>query len=144
MGVAAIMAAASVCLFGVGGGPSDGSTAVPLATADANRMAEATTSFLAVQLPPAATTLYVVGPAGCDRRDTYTPALTTALRQAGYALAADVRLNPAAHVVKYHVTEGWQDSVILRLQLDNRETTQLFVRGPDGVLREAGPLTIKE
>jgi hypothetical protein len=144
MGTAALIAAASACILGIGEGTPNGSSAIQLPPADAGAVAQATTRLLVTQLPPAATTLYVVGTAGCSRGDTYTPALTASLRSAGFALASDARANPGARLVRYHVTEGWQGSVILRLQLDNRETTQLLSRDADGTLREAGQLTVRE
>lgn len=133
--------AASVLCFG---GTPDGSTAITLTGADAHQMAQSTARFLAERFPPAASTLLVVGTDGCGRRDTYTPALIATLRASGFALASERDASPEAHSVKYHVTGGWQDSVILRLEIDNRETAQVFVRARDGVLREAGPLTVKE
>ena len=143
MALAAIFAAASMCLLGIGGGPSDGSSAVPLPAADAAQMASATTAFLASQLPPANSVVILRETAGCARGDTYSPALVATLRNAGFGLAADGQASPGASVVRYHVSQPWEDSVLLRLQLNDRETTQLFTRGRDGVLREAGPLTVR-
>ena len=143
MSAAAIFLAASMCVLGVGGGPSDGSTAIPMPAADAARMAQATTALLAEQMPPANSVVILKDAAGCARGDTYSPALALSLRQAGFALAVDGQPTPGAHLVRYHVSAPWEDSVLLRVQLDNRETSQLFTRGLDGVLREAGPLSVR-
>lgn len=140
MTLAALLAASALCF----GGTPDGSTAITLTGTDAHQMAQSTARFLAERFPPAASTLLVVGADRCGGRDTYTPALMASLRASGFALATDREASPEAHSVKYHVTGGWQDSVILRLEIDNRETAQVFVRARDGVLREAGPLTVKE
>lgn len=143
MAAVSIMTAAAVCLFGIGGGTPGGSAAAPMPASDASRMAEATTSQLAATLPPAATTVLLVGTEGCARGDRYTPALTSALRRAGFGVVQDGHANPGARAVRYFVTQGWEDSMVLRLQVDDQETTQLFVRGLDGVLREAGPLSVR-
>lgn len=143
MAIAALFAAAGLCVLGVGGGPADGSTAVPLPPADATQVASATTAFLAERLPPANSVLLLAEPAGCARGDTYSPLLVSALRKAGFGLAVDAAVTPGANVVRYHVTQPWENSVLLRLQLNDRETTQLFTRGLDGVLRPAGPLSVR-
>lgn len=142
MAFAALALAGGLCLFGMGGTPG-GSTSIPLAPHDAAVMAEATTAFLSERIPPAASTLMVVGREGCGK-DEYAPALDGALRKAGFAIASHQTVSPDAHVVRYHLTGGWEDSLILRLVIDGRETTQLYVRDGQGVFRPAGPLTVKE
>ena len=142
MAIAALALAGGLCAFGLGGG-SAGSSSIPLNNPDADNMAQATTAFLAERLPPAATTLFVVPHDRCGR-DRLSAALDSELRKAGFALASHREVSREAHEVRYHLTGGWQDSIILRLSIDGRETTQLYVRDRDGEFRPAGPLTVKE
>lgn len=142
MTLAALVMAGGLCLFGMGGTP-DGSTSIPLESQDAAVMASATTAFLSDRFPPAASTLLVAGPAQCGK-DAYASALDAALRQAGFAIASHRDVSREAHEVRYHLTEGWENALILRLEIDGRETTQLYVRDGQGVFRPAGPLTVKE
>lgn len=142
MTLAAFALASGLCALGLGGG-SAGSTSIPLTAPDAESMALATTAFLAERLPPAATTLMVVPHDRCGR-DELSGALDSALRKAGFALATHPEVSREAHEVRYHLTGGWQDSLILRLSIDGRETTQLYVRNQHGQFRPAGPLTVKE
>lgn len=142
MALAALVAAGGLCLFGMGGTPG-GSTAIPLEPQDAAVMASATTAFLAERFPAAASTLLVAGPERCGK-DPYAAALDAALRQVGFAIASHREVSREAHEVRYHLTGGWENSLILRLVIDGRETSQLFVRDGQGVFRQAGPLTVKE
>lgn len=141
--LAGMMVAAGLCVFGLGGTPN-GSTAVPLHPNDAAQVARLTVEHLTERFPPAASTVLLVGPKDCGKGDTFTPALTGALRKAGFALASDRAVSRDAQEVRYHLTGGWQDSVILRLEVNNQSSAQLFSRSTDGVLREAGPRTVRQ
>lgn len=144
MALAGIVAASAVCLFGMGGTPG-GSSAIPLPVHDAQSMATAAAAYLGERFPPASSTLLVVGTEGCsNNKDAFTPALDAALRRTGFGLASHKAISREAHEIRYHLTGGWENSLILRLIIDGQETTQLFVRDGQGVFRPAGPLTVKE
>ena len=142
MAIAALALAGGLCAFGLGGGQV-GSSSIPLKSPDAESIAAAATAFLAERLPPASTTLFVVPHDRCGR-DSLSTALDGELRRAGFALARHREVSREAHEVKYHLTGGWENSIILRLVIDGRETTQLYVRDGYGEFRPAGPLTVKE
>jgi hypothetical protein len=115
----------------------------PAEDADHARLAKLVTEGIAARLPAAATVLRLDPSPDVESRKLFTDAFTLALRRAGFALAWDAKVSPEAHPVSYAVTQLW-DGYVVRITLDQTSMTRAYLHDRDGVLRAAGPLTIKE
>ncbi|EPN2681283.1 conjugal transfer protein TrbH [Escherichia coli] len=119
----------------------------PTVTAnDASVLAKDTAAYLADPLPPAKTTV-VLDPPTNSSADVMTPALTTALREAGFGVVeADRQSGPKAGEgtpVRYLVSP-LENGVLLRLQYLGTEASRFYPRTASGALVSAGPFTVRE
>jgi hypothetical protein len=126
--------------LGVGAGRAQ---AGPAEDADHTRLAALVTEGLVARLPAAATMLRLDPSPDAMSRQLFADPFTLALRRAGFALAWDAKVSPDARWITYAVTPLW-DGYVVRLTLDRTTMTRAYLHDRDGVLRPAGPLTVKE
>jgi len=128
--------------FSLGVGPGQ-AQAGPAEDADHTRLAALVAQGLIACLPAAATVLRLDPSPDPESRKLFADPFTLALRRAGFALAWDAKVSPDAHGLAYAVTPLW-DGYVVRLTLDQTTMTRAYLHDRDGVLRAAGPLTVKE
>ena len=118
----------------------------PLAApADAAVLAACITDFMASRLPPATTTLALDPLAPDQAGDALTPALTTALRERGFATVdAGGAAPPGARRVRYWITPMGTGNLV-RLAIDEGaiEGSRFFARNSAGRLQAGGPFTVR-
>jgi hypothetical protein len=129
------------CAFG-----PDGSYVAQLEQpADAQVLANGMAEFLATRLP-AASSAVALDPTPSDQADnSLTPALASALRRRGFAVAEDGQNLPVgAHHLRYLVTPLDRGNLV-RLTLDGTsEGSRFFVRNSAGGLQSGGPFTVTQ
>lgn len=133
----ALMIGAAAAVVGQGGALSQ-SAASPMALEQARELAQFATIETQLALPPAASTVLVAPVGRFTAKSEFNSELTAALRRAGYAIASDKTASPEAHRVAYSVRPAWSGYIVV-LQVDQIETSQLFLPGSDGSLAPAGP-----
>ena len=136
--VAALLAG---CAFG----PNSSYVAQLQQPADAQVLADGVAQFVAMRLPAASSTV-TLDPTPSDQAgNSLTPALTSALRRRGFAVAKDGQSAPAsAHHLRYLVTPLDKGDLI-RLTLDGAtEGSRFFVRNSAGRLQAGGPFTLTQ
>ena len=113
--------------------------------ADAEVLANGMAAFVATRLPMASSTV-ALDPTPSDQADnSLTPALASALRRRGFAVAEEGQtVPPGAHHLRYLVTPLGQGSLV-RLTLDGTsEGSRFFVRNSVGGLQSGGPFTVTQ
>ena len=116
---------------------------------DAQVLAGSISTFLAAQIPAAASTL-ALDPTPTDQAsNALTPVLAANLRQQGFAITTDASAapgapaTPAVHSLRYWITPMDSSGELVRLMLDgNKEASRFFVRNTAGTLQSGGPYTV--
>ncbi|MGI4955788.1 MAG: hypothetical protein ACRYG6_09580 [Janthinobacterium lividum] len=116
---------------------------------DAQVLAGSISTFLAAQIPAAASTI-ALDPTPTDQdSNALTPVLAASLRQQGFGIAAEANGTPgapaaqAAHTLRYWITPMDSSGELVRLLLDgNKEASRFFVRNTAGTLQGGGPYTV--
>jgi len=119
-------------------------------TGDAQVLAGSISTFLAAQIPAAASTL-ALDPTPTDQAsNALTPVLAASLRQQGFAITTEASAaapgTPATqggHTLRYWITPMDSSGELVRLLLDgNKEASRFFVRNTAGTLQSGGPYTV--
>jgi hypothetical protein len=113
--------------------------------ADAQVLANGIAAFVATRLP-AASSVVALDPTPSDQADnSLTPALASALRRRGFAVAEEGQTLPSgAHHLRYLVTPLDRGNLV-RLTLDGTsEGSRFFVRNSAGGLQSGGPFTVTQ
>jgi len=129
------------CAFG-----PDSSYVAPLAQpADAQVLANGISAFVATRLPAASSTVALEPPPSDQADNSLTPALASALRHRGFAVAEGGQtLPPGAHHLRYLVTSLGEGNLV-RLTLDGTsQGSRFFVRNSAGGLQSGGPFTVTQ
>ncbi|MGH7071566.1 MAG: hypothetical protein ACREFO_16355, partial [Acetobacteraceae bacterium] len=114
-------------------GPNSSYVAPLQQPADAHVLANGMAAFVAMRFPAGSSTV-VLDPTPSDQaRNSLTPALASALRRRGFAIAEDGQPVPAgAHHLRYLVTP-LDNGDLVRLTLDGAtEGSRFFVRNTAG------------
>lgn len=117
---------------------------------DADLLASAMVEYLGEQLPPASTTFVLQPPARDPLGKALTPALGSALRQAGFAVqeAAPQKAAPGSpagsggYALRYLISP-LDAGVLVRLQYQQTEASRWYVRNSRGELQAASPFTVR-
>ncbi|MDR3535208.1 MAG: TcpQ domain-containing protein [Acetobacteraceae bacterium] len=142
MVVVGICAIGSLSACSLPGAQPGQSWAAGVSSADVSRLSGAIGDTIAASLPRAASTL-VVRPAGGPAGGESGQIITATLRERGFALAPDKGEYPGGHVVTYNIAPVEQQSVLLRLDVDQAEMTCLFGRDVGGNLSGAGSCSVR-
>ncbi len=112
---------------------------------DAALLASAMVEYLGEQLPPASTTFLLQPPARDPLGNALTPALGSALRQAGFAVQEAAPGSPAGsgvYALRYLISP-LDAGVLVRLQYQQTEASRWYVRNSRGELQAASPFTVR-
>ena len=109
---------------------------------DSAVLAADTTDYLRTVYPAANTTLALEAPAGKDA-NALTPALNTALREAGFAVIEVAGNAEEGQRIRYLVSP-LDHGVALRLQYQGVEASRFYHRDTNGGLVAAAPFTVRE
>ena len=132
-------------LTGCAFGPNSSYVAQLEQPADAQILANGMAAFVAMRIPAAASTV-VLDPTPSDQaRNSLTPALASALRRRGFAVAEGGQPTAASvHHLRYLVT-SLDNGDLVRLTLDAAtEGSRFFVRNSAGGLQSGGPFTVTQ
>jgi hypothetical protein len=112
---------------------------------DARVLADGITIFVAARLPAASSTV-ILDPLPADQAsNALTPALVSALRGRGFAVADVGQPAPMpAHHLRYVVTPLDNGSLIRLILDDQTAATRFFVRNTGGELQAGGPFTVTQ
>lgn len=132
-------------LTGCAFGPNNSYVAPLQQPADANVLANGMAAFVAMQLPAASSTVALDPTPSEQARNSLTPALASALRRRGFAVAEDGQTVPSgAHRLRYLVTP-LDNGDLVRLTLDGAtEGSRFFVRNSAGGLQSGGPFMVTQ
>ncbi len=115
---------------------------------DAQVLAGSISTFLAAQIPAAASTI-ALDPTPTDQdSNALTPVLAASLRQQGFAITTEANAAPgtpaqAGHTLRYWITPMDSSGELVRLLLDgSKEASRFFVRNTAGTLQSGGPYTV--
>lgn len=115
---------------------------------DAQVLAGSISTFLATQIPAAASTI-ALDPTPTDQdSNALTPVLAASLRQQGFAITTEANATPGTpaqtgHTLRYWITPMDSSGELVRLLLDgNKEASRFFVRNTAGTLQSGGPYTV--
>lgn len=122
--------------------PITASYVAPVALTDTAPLVAGITGFVGDHVPAGQSTLLLEPPPADQQANALTPALTTALRTRGYAIAADAKAAPAAHHVRYLVTP-LLNGLLVRVNIDQVEGSQFFVRDTAGQLVASAPMAVR-
>ena len=113
--------------------------------ADAAVLADGMAAFVAGQLPARSSTVTLDPTLAGQAGNALTPALASALRHRGFAVAEGGQGQPAgAHRLRYIVTQ-LDNGDLVRLTLDGAtEGARFFVRNAAGGLQSGGPYTVTQ
>lgn len=113
--------------------------------ADAEVLADGMTDFVAARLPATSSTIALDPTLAGQAGNALTPALASALRHRGFAVAEGRQGQPAgAHRLRYIVTQ-LDNGDLVRLTLDGTvEGARFFVRNTEGGLHSGGPYTVTQ
>ena len=113
------------------------------APADAQVLAAGMADFMAGRLPAASTIVALDPIAPGQAGNAVTPALVTALRERGFAIANEHQAGmPGSHRLRYWVTP-LDNGDLVRLTVDGTEASRFFVRNTAGTLQAAGPYMVR-
>lgn len=132
-------------LAGCSFGPSSSYVAQLQQPADAKVLADSMAAFVATRLPAASSTL-ALDPTPSDQAgNSLIPALASALRRRGFAVAERGQpVTAGAHHLRYLVTP-LDNGDLVRLTLDDAtEGSRFFVRNSAGGLQSGGPFTVTQ
>lgn len=115
--------------------------AAPKPPAPLGLVATAAAQVVKGKLPPAATVV-AVAPIGAPNRD-FGPLLERALRDVGFAVAADAQADRSAELVRYDVMPV-REGVVLGLEFAGERSTRLLRQTESGSMAVAGPVIVKE
>ena len=122
--------------------PATSSFVFRIPTADAPPVVQAITEFVTAHCPPGQSTL-VLDPAPTDKQaNTIASEVSDALREKGFAVAADAKAAPDAHHVRYLVTPLF-DGFLVRVSVDHAEGSRLFLHDKAGTLVASGALAVR-
>jgi hypothetical protein len=117
-----------------------------VSASDAALLANAMAQFLGQQLPRAATTLVLQPPSRDQASNALTPALHSALVQAGFGVqeaAPGTPLpNSGGYALRYLVSP-LDAGVLVRLQYHQTEASRWYARNSSGQLQAASPFTVR-
>jgi len=110
---------------------------------DAKVLASGLADFLAARLPASSSVIVLDPTPSGQAGNALTPALVTALRARGFAIANDRQAGmPGSHRVRYWVTP-LDNGDLVRLTVDGTEASRFFARNTAGTLQAAGPYMVR-
>ena len=98
--------------------------------------------YVASQLAPAQTTLYVAPAVDREQSSSITSDIETALKDKGFAISN--QQTKTAHVVTYTITALDSPGVFVRLRVDGHEATSWLGKSKTGLWSSVGGFTVKE
>ena len=104
-------------------------------------VASAAADVVKRKLPPAATVVAVVAMNKAD--PAFAPVFERALRNVGFAVAADLQADGQAALIRYDVVPV-REGVVLGLEFAGERTTRLLRPTESGSMAVVGPVIVKE
>jgi hypothetical protein len=141
-----LMIAAMIVIASLGGCAlirTDASWVDDLPENTAAPVAEIVTDLVAQTIAPGGKPIMLAPLPFTQPDDALTAELASALQAHGYRLVADEAGAPDHHRLRYRIT-AWQGGYVLRLDLDDAETSTLLTAGTDGRLVANAPLLVRE
>ena len=124
-----------------------------LAAADASFMASEVAAYVAVELPPASSTVWLALPSAPAPESKVAPAplgpaVAAALRDRGFAVVEDSAASDGAHAVSVDALELAGSSaagagVLLKVSIDGAAASRWYEREASGGLAAAGAYTVR-
>jgi len=132
-------------LTGCSFGPNSSYVAQLQQPTDAQVLAKGIAAFVAMRLPAASSTVALDPTPSDQARNSLTPALASALRRRGFAVAENGQpVAASTHHLRYLVTP-LDNGDLVRLTLDGAtEGSRFFVRNSAGGLQSGGPFTVTQ
>jgi hypothetical protein len=115
---------------------------------DPTQLAQQLTNYLAGAYPPANTTFILMPPAADQIDNPLTPALTSTLSKAGFAVA-DLSTAPSLgkraniHHLRYRES-AFDDRALIELDIDDRTITQLYAPDRSGLVAAVSAPAVRE